>query len=320
MKKILVLVSLLVLAAACATQPSGNSNLTANTSNANKGTEVKSTAGPSESDIIAKEKAAWDAYKRKDADAFKKAVTAEYIEVHDNGVKDTAAILVDMKDTDMTDVTFADWKMTKIDKDLVIITYSATVKGTYKGEAVPPGPYRDAAAYVNRNGEWLGAYFQETLSTPPTPPPSPSQSPAKKPAASPAATIAKPVEAGADPIANEKIVWDLFKTKNFDAFAALLAPEFVEIESTGAYDKAGSVKGLRESMDATQFEFSDWKSVKLDNDASLVTYTVTAKGAKPMKDYHATIWANRDGKWLAFYHQGTPAAAPAAAKPESKKM
>src|SRR4051794_8018822 len=111
MKKILVLVSLLVLAAACAPQPSGNSNLSANTANANKGTEVKSTAGPSESDIIAKEKAAWDAYKRKDADAFKKAVTAEYIEVHDNGVKDTAAILVDMKDTEMTDVTFADWKM-----------------------------------------------------------------------------------------------------------------------------------------------------------------------------------------------------------------
>lgn len=319
MKKILVLVSLLVLAAACTNQPSPNSNTSANT-NANTNTEVKSTAGPSESDIIAKEKAAWDAYKRKDADAFKKGVTAEYLEIHDNGVKDTAAILVDMKDTEISDVTFADWKMTKVDKDLVLITYSATVKGTYKGEAIPPGPYRDAAAYVNRNGEWLGAYFHETLSSEPPPPPSPSKKPAATPAASPAASTAKPVETSGDAIANEKIVWDLFKTRNFDAFAALLAPEFVETESTGVYDKAGSVKGLQEGMDATQFELSDWKSVKLDNDASLVTYTVTAKGAKPMKDYHATIWANRDGKWLAFYHQGTPAASNAPAKPETKKM
>jgi hypothetical protein len=314
MKKILVLVSLLVLAAACATQPSGNSNLTTNTSNTNKGTEPATTAGPSESDIIAKEKAAWDAFKRKDADAFKKSLTPEYVEIHDSGVKDTAATLADMKDTEISDVTFADWKMTKIDKDLVLITYTATVKGTYKGEVFPAGPYRDAAAYVNRNGEWQAAYFHETVVSTAPPPPSP----ANKPAASPAAANAKPAETGADPIANEKIVWDLFKTRNFDAFAALLAPEFVETEATGVYDKAGSVKGVQE-MDATQFEMTDWKSVKLDNDASLVTYTVTTKGAKPMKDYHATIWANRDGKWLAFYHQGTPAAT-TAAKPESKKM
>ena len=49
--------------------------------------------------------------------------------------------------------------------------------------------------------------------------------------------------------------------------------------------------------------------MKFDEDAALVTYTVTMKGPKPQKDYHATIWAKRDGKWLGFHHQGTPAAA-----------
>lgn len=313
MKKILVLVSLLVLGAACATQPSGNNNLT---TNANKAPDTRSTtAAPSEADIIAKEKAAWDAYKRKDADAFKKGLTADYLEIHDSGVKDTAAILMDMKDTDLSDVTFADWKMTLIDKDLVLLTYTATIKGTYKGEAVPSGPYRDASVYVNRNGEWLGAYYQETLTSPPPPPPSP----ANKPATSPAASPGKPVEAGPDAVANEKLVWELFRAKNFDGFATLLAPEFMEVEPDGVYDKAASVKALRE-MDAAQFEQSDWKAVKFDNDASLVTYTVTMKGPKPQKDYHATIWANRDGKWLGFYHQGTPAAAPTTTKPETKKM
>jgi hypothetical protein len=45
------------------------------------------------------------------------------------------------------------------------------------------------------------------------------------------------------------------------------------------------------------------------------------KGPKPMKEYHSTIWVNRSGKWLGFFHQGTPAAAATGpAKPEAKKM
>ena len=311
MKKLIGFVSFMVLLAACTAEPTANKNTT---SNANKPAETKTATAPTEADIIAKEKAGWDAFRKKDAAAFEKMMTPDYVEVTDGGVMDRAATLAGMKDFDITDVTYADWKMVTIDKDAVIITYTTNLKGTYKGEAVPPGAYRDAAAYVNRNGEWLAAYFQETASAKPPanmpPPPSP------KTAASPA-TSAKPAETGSDVIANEKIVWDLFKAKNWDGFASLLAPEFMEVEADGAYDKAGSVKGVQ-MMDATQFELSNWKAVKFDDDASLVTYTVTSKGAKPMKDYHSTIWVNRNGKWLGLYHQGTPAQAATAAKPETK--
>jgi len=311
MKRILALVSLLTIAAACATQPSGNKDMTANTGSAMKST----AAAPSESDIIAKEKAGWDAFKKKDADAFGKLMTADYVEVLDRGVTDKAQSIADMKDFDLTDVSYSDWKMTPIDKDAVLLTYKVTVKGKYKGEDIPQGPYYEASAYVNRNGEWLAIYYQETLSAKMPPPP-----PAKKESSSPATAPAKPAETGADPIANEKIVWDLFKAKNWDGFASLLVPEFVEVEATGVYDRAGSVKGVQE-MDASQFELSDWKSLAFDNDAKLVTYTVTMKMPKPMKEYHATIWINRDGKWRGFYHQGTPEAAPTGpAKPEMKKM
>lgn len=66
MKKILALVSLLILAAACATQPSGNKDTIANANtNANKSAEMKTIAPPSEADIIAKEKAAWDTFNRR---------------------------------------------------------------------------------------------------------------------------------------------------------------------------------------------------------------------------------------------------------------
>src|SRR2546421_4072174 len=90
MKKILALMSLLILAAACATQPSGNKDMPANANNTNKPAETKSTGPASETDIIAKEKASWDAFRKKDADAFGKLMAPDYIEVLDTGVQDKA--------------------------------------------------------------------------------------------------------------------------------------------------------------------------------------------------------------------------------------
>jgi hypothetical protein len=279
------------------------------TSNANSA-EKKTTAMPSEAEIIAKEKAGWDALKKKDWDAFEKMLASDYVEILDNGVHDKTAALANVKDLEISDATFTNWKMLPIDKDAVILTYSATVKGTFKGEAFPAGPYLEAAAYVNRNGEWLAIYFQETLATTAPPPPPPAD---QKMKSAPASPMAKPAEPGPDPIANEKIVWDYFKSRNYDGFAALLAPEFMETNEQGVYDKAGSVKTVQ-GFDATLLEQSDWKSVKFDNDAALVTYTVTSRDPKLPKEYHTTIWANRDGKWLVLYHHGTPAAKPAPVK------
>src|SRR5688572_10110180 len=118
MKKLIAGVCFLVLFAAC--QPVANDNM----ANANKTPETKAVAPPSEADMIAKEKAAWDAFKRKDADAFKKTMAPEYVEVTDAGVIDLAATVALMNDITFTEVNFADWKMTQIDKDLVLLTYT----------------------------------------------------------------------------------------------------------------------------------------------------------------------------------------------------
>ena len=317
MKKILVLVSLLIAAAACGTTPPGNKDVTANanSANANKGTEVKSTAMVSESDIIAKEKAAWDTIKKKDWDGFGKTLASDYLEVLDDGVHDKAGTITEIKNFDLSEVTFADWKMLTIDKDAVIITYTATVKAMFKGEAVPPGPFREASVYVNRGGEWQTAFYQETLSMTAPPPPSPMPTqPAKKEAASP---MAKPAEPGADAAANEKLVWDALKSRNYDAFGSYLASDSLNIEPDGVYDKAGSVKGVS-MADFSRTELSDWKTVKFNDNASVVTYTVKMPGTKPEKEYHSTVWARRDGKWQALLHQGTPAQGETPAKPEKK--
>lgn len=314
MKKILALVSFLVVAAACSTEPTTNTG-----TNSNAKTAVSKSTAPSEGDVTAREKATWEAIKKKDYDGFGNMLASDSILVKDDGVYDKAGIVAYVKDLNITDATFSDWKMLPIDNDAVIVTYNTNLKATYKGEAVPPGPYHSAAAWVNRDGKWLDFYYQESLAKPMPPPPPPSSSPsASKPVKAAASPAAKPAQAGPDPIANEKIVWDTFKSKNYDAFAALLAPAFVEIESTGVYDKAGAVKGAAE-FDATKFELSEWKSAKLDNDASLVTYLVKPADPKVDSERHTSIWASRGGKWMALLHVGTPVAKPAA-KPAAKKM
>jgi hypothetical protein len=310
MKKILALVSFLVVAAACSNQPITNSNMASNANTASKPVLLP----VSEADMIAKEKAVWDTLKKKDYDAFGNSLASDYIEVTEEGVFDKAGIIAEIKDFNLTDATFSDWKMLPIDNDAVIIAYTTTIKGTFKAETVPPGPYRTAAAWVSRDGKWQAIYYQQTRITPPPPPPPPAKgSPPGKAAASPAA---KPAETGPDPIADEKIVWDAFKSKNYEAFAALLAPEFLELESYAVFDKAGAVKGVTE-FDAAKFELSDWKPVTIDNDASLVTYLVTPTDPKWTPERHSSIWVSRNGKWLALFHMGTPVAK-RAAKPAAK--
>ena len=302
MKRLLALVSLLVLAAACAPAPSGNKDMTTNSNtNANKAADMKPSAAPSEADIIAREKASWDAFRKKDADAFGKLVTSDYVEVTDMGVSDKATVIAGMKDFDISDATFADWKMTTIDKDAVIITYIANLKGTFKGKEVPPGPYREASAYVSRNGEWVAIYYQETKTMTGPPPPTPKEAPK---AASPSGA---PGQTSSDVAANEKLVWDAFKAHNYDAFASYLADNFMLVESDGIHDKASSVKGVQ-GFDASKAELSNWKTVKFDDDASLVTYVAKIPGFPTA--YHSSIWVNKNGKWVGLFHQGTPEEAP----------
>ena len=197
MKKLIVGVCFLALALAAACQPVANENTA---TNANKAPETTAVAPPSEADMIAKEKGSWDAYKRKDGDALKKMLAPEYIEITDSGVRDVAGTVARMPDVNLTDVTFADWKMTMIDKDLVLLTYTTKQKGTYKGEVFPEGPYRHGAAWINQNGEWRGIYFQETMASTGPPPPPP---PASKPAASPAGSPGK-AETTDDLVANDR--------------------------------------------------------------------------------------------------------------------
>jgi len=312
MKKTLALVFLLALALSC-TAPPTNRDLSGTNTAANVAPEKPAAVAMTEADAIAKEKAIWETIKTKDYEAFGNMLAEEQVEVIDIGVNDKAASIAGVKQFEPSEVIFSDWKYLPIDKDAVIVSYTANYKGKMEGKEFPAQTVRASSAWVKRAGKWVAIFHQECPLKPPMAQPAAPKTPVK-PVASPsvAATTAAP---GTDPIANEKMVWDLFKSKNYDAFANLLAADFLEIEPDGVYDKAGSVKGVS-MMDATKFVLSDFKTVNIDADAALVTYVATEPKMAPKGERHSTIWVNRDGKWQGLLHHG---GTPVAMKPATPK-
>lgn len=114
----------------------------------------------------------------------------------------------------------------------------------------------------------------------------------------------------ADLMAKEKEIWDAIKRKEPDAFAAMLADDFVFVTNDGVYDKAGTVNGIK-LIELADFTFSDWKTLMLDKDAMVLTYTINMKGMSngqpvpvpPMRG--GSVWVNRGGKWVGVFHQDT---------------
>jgi len=310
MKKIFLLISVLILTGACAAPPSANREA------APPAAASPAAVAMTEADAIAKEKAIWDTIKNKDYDAFAAMLASDQVEVLPDGVMDKAGSVEGVKQFEPSETNFSDWKYLAIDKDAFVIVYTVAVKGKFQGKEFPLETARASSAWVNRGGKWLAIYHQECELKPAEPMPA---SKVEKAAASPAPAPAAAPATGPDPIANEKIVWDLFKAKNYDAFGDLLAPNFIEVEPMGVYDKAGSVKGVS-TFDASKAVLSDLKSVNLDDGAALVTYTVNnpANKVNPKGERHSSIWVKRDGKWLGlFHHGGTPVRTPPPKPPAS---
>jgi hypothetical protein len=189
------------------------------------------------------------------------------------------------------------------------VTYTVNVKGTGGGQPIPAKPVRGSSVWVNRNGKWVGVFHQETDIEPM--PPDSSNTAGNKPATPPAAATTpqaeKPAESSVDdPVAREKQVWDAIKKKDYDRFASFLAEDQIEVSPWGVNDKAASVKGVQQ-VDLSKATLGEFKTLKLNDAATLVTYMV--KGPTPPftkgGERSSTIWVNSGGKWLVAFHQGT---------------
>jgi hypothetical protein len=118
---------------------------------------VVGLAGADKDAIEAKEKAAWQAFKDKKPDDFKKVVDKDFRGVYAEGVSDMEKELSDMKKWDMKSFTISDYKAFSDEKDVIVTTYTVKLEGTYAGKD-SSGTYNAGSVWKKEGNDWLAIF------------------------------------------------------------------------------------------------------------------------------------------------------------------
>jgi len=120
-------------------------------------TVAVSFAGPDKAAIEAKEKAAWQSFKDKNADAFKKVVDKDIKCVYADGMSDMSKELADMTKWDIKSFEISDFSAFSDEKDVMVTTYTVKVDATVEGKDMS-GTYNAGSVWKEENGKWLAIF------------------------------------------------------------------------------------------------------------------------------------------------------------------
>jgi len=125
-----------------------------------------SIAGSDKDTVMANEKAAWQAFKDKKADDFKKVVDKDIRCVYPDGVSNMAKELADMKKWEIKSFSIGDFDSFSDEKDVIVSTYTVKVEGTFDGKDVS-GTYNAGSVWKKEGSEWLAICHTNILQAPP---------------------------------------------------------------------------------------------------------------------------------------------------------
>ena len=103
--------------------------------------------------ITDSEKSAWEAYKNKQADAFKKYLAPDYCGIYADGIKNADKEVADMEKSELRDYSLADMKVVFPSADVAVTTYKATLQGSSGGQDTS-GTYNVASVWAKKGGKW----------------------------------------------------------------------------------------------------------------------------------------------------------------------
>ena len=118
---------------------------------------VSIAATPDKAAVEAKEKSAWQAFKDKNADAFKALVDKDLRCVYPEGIQHLQKEMDDMQKWDMKSFEFSDFDMFSDEKDVIVTTYVVKVEGTFNGQDMS-GTYNAGTVWKMENGKWLAIF------------------------------------------------------------------------------------------------------------------------------------------------------------------
>jgi hypothetical protein len=106
------------------------------------------------------EKSAWESYKNKQADAFRKLMSKDYYGTYAEGIKNLDREVADMVKTDLREYSLADMKVVFPSADVAVVTYKTTIQQTSEGKDMS-GTYNSGSIWVKKGGKWLEVFHTE---------------------------------------------------------------------------------------------------------------------------------------------------------------
>ena len=121
--------------------------------------------------IISGEKAAWQAFKDKKPDDFKKLVSSDLVAVYADGTYNMQKELDAMAKTDVKSFDLSDFNVSFPDHNTAIVTYKANMDATLEGKDIS-GSYNVGSVWHLVNGKWTAIFHADSkvASPPPTSP------------------------------------------------------------------------------------------------------------------------------------------------------
>ena len=107
--------------------------------------------------MMAKEKAAWQAFKDKNAADFKKVVAPDFLGVYAEGISDMKKELDDMQKWDMKSFAISDYTAVTSGADTMMSSYKVTIEGTYDGKDAS-GTYNAGSVWKMKKGAWMAIF------------------------------------------------------------------------------------------------------------------------------------------------------------------
>jgi hypothetical protein len=120
-------------------------------------TIVSFAAGADKDAIEAKEKAAWQAFKDKKADDFKKLVDKDFRGVYAEGISTLQTELDDMQKWDMKSFSISDFTAFSDEPDVIVTTYVVKIEGTYDGKD-HSGTFNCGSVWKKEKDTWMAIF------------------------------------------------------------------------------------------------------------------------------------------------------------------
>lgn len=119
-----------------------------------------SIAAPHKDTMMAKEKAAWQAFTDRKSDEFKKLVSPNVMAVYADGICNLQQELDRMPKVNIKSFAFSDFNLVMTNADTAVVTYKAKVEGTSEGKDMS-GTYNCGSIWQMEKGEWRAIFHSD---------------------------------------------------------------------------------------------------------------------------------------------------------------